>query len=139
MGGPSLETSRSAATGGVKYRFQVFHAGAGQPVIGAYSSLIQHCLEDGAYAIDASQIIGLGALFKLFRRLIGVTHDRALRQLVRLLRRGFGRFRLTGFFLSRRYSHTVVVRDEKEKRIIEIFPAFPAHIATKIARGECEK
>ncbi len=51
----------------------------------------------------------------------------------------FGRFRLTGFFLSRRYSHTVVVRDEKEKRIIEIFPAFPAHIATKIARGECEK
>lgn len=51
----------------------------------------------------------------------------------------FGRFRITGFFLSRRYSHTVVVRDEKEKRIIEIFPAFPAHIATKIARGECEK
>ncbi len=51
----------------------------------------------------------------------------------------FGRFRLTGFFLSRRYSHTVVVRDEKEKRIIEIFPAFPAHIATKLARGECEK
>ena len=51
----------------------------------------------------------------------------------------FGRFRLTGFFLSRRYSHTVVVRDEKQKRIIEIFPAFPAHIATKIARGECEK
>ena len=51
----------------------------------------------------------------------------------------FGRFRLTGFFLSRRHSHTVVVRDEKKKRIIEIFPAFPAHIATKIARGECEK
>lgn len=51
----------------------------------------------------------------------------------------FGRFRLTGFFLSRRHSHTVVVRDVKEKRIIEIFPAFPAHIATKIARGECEK
>ncbi len=51
----------------------------------------------------------------------------------------FGRFRITGFFLSRRYSHTVVVRDENEKRIIEIFPAFPAHIATKIARGECER
>lgn len=51
----------------------------------------------------------------------------------------FGRFRLTGFFLSRRYSHTVVVRDVKDKRIIEIFPAFPAHIATKLARGECEK
>lgn len=51
----------------------------------------------------------------------------------------FGRFRLTGFFLSRRHSHTVVVRDVKEKRVIEIFPAFPGHIATKLARGECEK
>lgn len=51
----------------------------------------------------------------------------------------FGRFRLTGFFLSRRYSHTVVVRDVKEKRVIEIFPAFPGHIATKLAKGECEK
>ena len=45
----------------------------------------------------------------------------------------FGRFRLTGFFLSRRYSHTVVVREVKDKRVIEIFPAFPGHIATKLA------
>ena len=51
----------------------------------------------------------------------------------------FGRFHLTGFFLSRRHPHTVVVRDEKQKKVIEIFPAFPAHIATRLARGECEK
>ncbi len=53
--------------------------------------------------------------------------------------RPFGRFRLTGFFLSRRHAHTVVVREVEKKRVIEIFPAFPGHIATKLARGECEK
>ena len=53
--------------------------------------------------------------------------------------RRFGGFHLTGFFLSGRRAHAVVVREEKEKRIIEVFPAFPGHIATKLARGECER
>ena len=52
--------------------------------------------------------------------------------------RPFGRLRLTGFFLSGRHAHAVVVRAANGKRVIEIFPAFPGHIATKLARGECE-
>ncbi len=58
----------------------------------------------------------------------------------------FGGFRLTGFFLSRRHAHTVVVRESKNsasgaqaKRIIEIFPPFPGHLSSKLAQGECDK
>ena len=51
--------------------------------------------------------------------------------------RRFGGLHLTGFFLSGRRVHAVVVREEKGKRVIEMFPAFPGHISAQLARGEC--
>lgn len=89
----------------------------------------------GAFKKLAYPIGGEGALriTRPFNREKSVTYPFVLTW------RPFGRLRLTGFFLSGRHAHAVVVREANGKRVIEIFPAFPGHIATKLARGECEE